>query len=386
MSDPTDDLFLKAVLQFEFVTPSGTSGTSGTASGAAAAWYKDRKLVAGLVDAVAAQPLFSECTLAGPEDEQRPFSGVEAAKKLVASGKDDVTYLQDGPDETRQVMVRIAPFDGSLTLKIWCGGAALQRHRATLFDQLAAILAAVLSQLAGKAGLAHGYVFPVHDRMAGFDYPRPRPPRRHASIQIYSVVEYFDLAFHRSAHPDAALDGVTALLAAELPAFARRVQAEGSEIVEVRFADDAGDEAQLQRGASAHEIWLSAQLPTRIDGGHNELGDAVERMIGDEAAQPPLTLYSPQSGVGYKAVLVLPDGKLERTAWDAAVAVLAAGALPDGQPVGALKIIAPTRRHALRIAEQVKQAGFAAVLYPSDDGRIWNPDPPGQWVSPPRAE
>ena len=370
--DSLEDLFLKAVFEFEFFS--------------AGPWYKDRELVAGIVTAVARLPLFAEFTLAGPEDRQKPFSGVEAATALMANGTDDVTYLQDGPDETRTAMVRIAPSDNSLTLKIWCGGAVLQRHRATLLDQLSQVIRDILGQFTGVAGLAYGYAFPVHDRANGFSYPRPRPPQRHASIQIYSVVEYFDLAFHRSTHAEAALDGVEALLSGEAPECARWLSVEGSDLVEVRFVEDAGDEAGLQRGASAHEVWLSTHLPTRIDGGYNALGDAVERVGGDETPAPPLTLYSASSGIGYKAVMVSPEGAIERDAWDEAAEVLAAGQISGDRPVGAVKLIVPARRHALQIAAEAGKAGFAAVLYPDDEGRFWNPDPPGRWIGSPKPD
>lgn len=372
MASTADDLFFKAVFEFFFTAPS--SGSS--------AWYKDKRHVAAIVDAVAAQPLFAECKLAGPEDKQKPFSGVEAAKKLVANGRNDVTYLQDGPDEARQVMVRLEPWDESLTLKIWCGGAALQRHRQTLLDQLSQILAAVRGHFAGLAGLGFGYAYPVHDLANGFDYPRPRPPREHSSIQIYSVVEYLDLAFHRSGHGEAAPDGIAALLGEPLPDFAKKL--ERDELVELRFAADPGDEADLSRGASAHELWLASHLPTRVEGGYNALGDLIERVVGDERPEQPLTLYSPTSELGYKAVVVLPGGKAEEGAWAAAASVVASGKLADGRPVRAVKLIVPLRDQALATSAAAKRAGFAGVLYPDDSGRYWDPDPPGQWLTPPR--
>lgn len=368
-----DDLFLKAVFEFSFAAPSP--------------WYKDKQRVGGLVDAVAKLALFSELRLAGPEDKQKPFTGVEAARKLVANGRADVTYLQDGPDESRLAMVRIEPSEASLTLKVWCGGDVLQRQRATLLDQLSQLVREVREQLTGLAGLAYGYAYPVHDRMAGFVYPRPRPPRRHQSIQIYSVVEYLDLAFHRSGHADAALDGIEALLGEPLPEFATRREA--GDLVELRWVADPGDEAELQRGATAHELWLATHLPTRIDAGFNAMGDAPERVVGDEAPQPPLTLYSPTSELGYKAVVVMPGpggGKIEQGAWAAASSALAAGQLPDGQPLRAVKLIVPLRAQALATSARAKAAGFAAVLYPDDDGRYWDPDPPGLWAIPPRSE
>ncbi|HRC59144.1 MAG TPA: hypothetical protein PKU97_24645, partial [Kofleriaceae bacterium] len=220
MSSEWDDLFLKAVFEIAFFPDEAQPHV-------ALAWYQDRSYVQQLVDAVAELPLFTEFRLAGPEGEQRAFSGVEEAKRLVATGRDDTVYLQDGPDDERLAMVRIEPSAGSLTLKIWCGGAVLQRHRATLFDQLTQVISRIRAQLAGKAGVQFGFAYPVHDLELGFTYPRPRPPRRHPSIQIYSVMDFFDLTFHRSGHEDAGLDGVRALLGSERPAFVTQSEAEG---------------------------------------------------------------------------------------------------------------------------------------------------------------
>jgi hypothetical protein len=196
-------------------------------------------------------------------------------------------------------------------------------------------------------------------------------------------VDYLDLTFHRSGHPDAGLDGVEALLGGPIPEFVERAEVDG--LCVLRWTKDPGDEAQLMRGASAHEVWIAAHLPTRIDGPYNQLGDCGEELAGDEAVRKPLTLYSPTSQIGYKAVLVLPDGGIEPGAWSDAANVLAAGTLPSGEVVDQVKLIVPTRALALQIAGRAKSAGFAAVMYPTDDGQYWDPDPPGLWIGGPAA-
>ena len=57
--------------------------------------------------------------------------------------------------------------------------------------------------------------------------------------------------------------------------------------------------------------------------------------------------------------------------------------MPDGTPVAAVRVIVPLRHHAFEIAEQARAAGIDGVLYPDDDGDLWNPDPPGAWRTPP---
>lgn len=367
MPPAADDLFLKLVLELAFHQR--------------AAWYRDRALVNALIDALAAAPLFTELRVAGPDEDLRPFASVEAARKALVTGRDDTMVLQDTVGPARRAVVRLEPDDSALTVKVWLGGPVLERQRASALDQLVALTRRLRAALAGKAGLAYGFAYPVHDREGGFAYPRARPPRRHPSLQLGSVLDLFDLAFHRSQHADAAQDGVDALLGAELPSFVHRDEAD--DLVALRWVDDPGDEEQLGRGAAAHAQWMSAQLPTRVEGGYNAVGDRAEDLPGDEHQVEPLTLYSPSAELGYKAVLVLPDGAVEAHAWTTACQVLAAGQLADGELVRELRLITPTRAHALALAPRAKAQGFAAVLYPDDDGQLWDPDPPGAWLGPP---
>lgn len=369
MAAEADDLYIKAVLQLAFATPGP--------------WYRKRETLNAILDVIARQAIFGELKAAGPDDKLVPFSGVPAAKKLIANGKPGMYMLDDGLGEKRHVLVRPIIEDDTLELLIWCGGEALSRHRASILAQIAAVALGVRAVLAGQAGLRYGFAYPVHDNAGGFDYPRPRPPRRHGAIQVYSVLDLIDLDFHRSSHPDAEAAGAEALAASELPAYASRTTESG--LCVIRWVDDAGDERQLVRAASAHEAWMGEHLATRFDGPYNELGDRRELRQGVEQ-RPPLTMYSPVNHIGYKAVVVQPNGKLEDPAWKIAVDIARSKQLPDGAPVDQVKIVVPLRRLALQVRETAIRAGIAAVLYPSDDGEFWDPDPPGSWSTPPRPD
>lgn len=366
-----NDLFLKMVLQFAFHPDPKKPDRP-------VEWYRKREHVHAMVDAIARVPLFRELKVAGPDDELEPFATVDAAKKLMATGKDDQRLMQDQPERGYSVMVQVTPSEGSLELQVWCGRAALERHHATILDQMIAIAIDVRTHLQKIAGLQLGYIYPVHASTGRFPYPRPRPPRKHPSIQVSSIVDLIDLTFHRSDHEDAAGEGAAQLAASALPSFAKRSEKDG--LVVIRWVDDAGDDEQLRRGASAHEVWIAEHLPTRVDGPYNELGDVAEK---GQTAKPPLTLYSPSTKTGYKAVVVFPDGKVEESAWNEARSVMKAGKLPDGSPVSSVKIVVPLRALTFAIRERARKEGFAAVLYPSDDGYFWDPDPPGSWIGPP---
>jgi len=373
MAALSDHFFIWAILEFAF-HPDAKKPK------APVHWYKDRKYVQGIVDALARQPFFGELKLAGPDGEAVRFKTVDEAKKLVATGTDDGVALQD-VDGARKAVFRIAPFDGSMEIRIRIGGAPLRRHRKTILDQIAALATDVREQLARVAGLQFGYAFPIDQRTNVFEYPRPRPPREHASIAVSSVLDLIDLPFHRSKHADAAGDGAERLVKSDLPAFAKKIEKDG--LVVIRWVEDVGDLNDLARGAAAHEKWIGQHLPTTILHGFNDLGDGLE-VRGDVQPRPPLTLYARDTKTGYKAVLVLPDGTIEESAWNDAKRVLEARKLPDGAPVKHLKLVVPLREHTFEIRERARKQGFAGVLYPDDDGEFWDTDPPGSWAAPPR--
>lgn len=361
-----DDLIVKLELAFAFHPKVERGGP----------WYRDRALRAGLSDALTRQPLLAQVRVGGSELRRGPLADARQARAILAGGGGDVRELQDR-DSSPRTLIRVQPSDTDLVIKIWCGGAALERHRSTLLDQMIATAKDVRSLLEDRAGLLHGFAYPVRDSEGGFDYPRPRPPRVHDTIPIYSVLDFVDLTFHRSGHADASSSGAESLAASELPSFVRRQAHAG--LVTIRWVDDAGDVSQLERGATAHEQWLAEHLQTRIDGPYDELGDLYERR-GPVEPRAPLTLYSTRTRVGYEAVPVTPEGAVDGVAWRVAREVLRARKLPDGSPVEQVKLVAPNRQLALTLLDQARAEGFAAVLYPADDGAFWDPDPPGRWA------
>jgi hypothetical protein len=127
-------------------------------------------------------------------------------------------------------------------------------------------------------------------------------------------------------------------------------------LLTVRWATSC-DEAELRAGASGHAQWIADRIAPDIEDDFNELGDQREDRAYNSKPRGKLTLYDRESEVGYKAV-VFPDGTFERTAWNDARKIAKAGKLADGATV-------------------------TAVLYPDDEGTFWNPDPPGEWLTPP---
>lgn len=369
MARMDDDLFVKVVLKFKVYRP-GTGKN---------AWFKDRAHLSAAVEAIADLPFFADLQFGGAEDAVKPVRDVATAQKLVALGADDPSSLRERDGDDPDLLVRFAPMDDTLNVRMWSGRRSLAKHRETIVDQLTDAAIAIRNALRDVAGLAVGYGYAVHESEGEFAYPRPRPPITHAVFPVGSIVTLIDHAYHASKAEDADPDLARSLDATPSEAPARRARA--NDLTVIRWVRDA-TEAELQRGAAAHERWLTATTTAEVELGYNERGDQLEER-GRTVAKAPLTLYAPATKIGYKAVVVFPDGTIEPHAWNQAKMVLKDRALKDGTKVAEVKLVVPLRDLVFTVAAEAKKAGFSGVLYPADDGSFWNPDPPGNWADPP---
>ena len=367
-----DDIELVLDVRFEFHPAAKKSAKGG--------WYKNKEHLEHAVDALVELPFFKDLKFAGPDDKLKSFKTPQELKSLVAIGRDEWTYVQSSDEDDRELRIVFQPTYDQLDLKIFISGRLLKKHSDTILDQYIAAAHGVRDALGDVAGMAVGYVWPDPGDGEPFKYPRPRPPRTHPEIPIYSVVDLVDLRFHKSKHPNAQPKEARALTAESPPKPA--VRTEDDDFVALRWAKNATP-SELRRAAGQRESWISEQIPMELEDGFNEQGDQIEKPGKGAKAKPPLTLYSEKYRTGYKAVVVFPDGAVEPHAWNQAKMVLKKKKLDDGSPVDDLMIVVPLREHVFTISEEAKKNGFAAVVYPSEDGYFWNPDPPGEWLGPP---
>ena len=367
-------LELKLELSFKF-NPSGKKVPK------AQSWFKNKKYLEGVIDSLAELPFFKDLKLGGPDEKLKPFKDAEALKALVATGREEWTRIRTSDETRSDLEVLFQPSDEELDITIRCARAILEKYTASIIDQYIRATTAIRETLGDSFGLFKGYVAPAYRISGKFQYPRPRPPRKHPGVPMHSVVDFVDLRFHTSKHADAEPDEAKALATSRPPAPTKRSEKE--DFVILQWAKSA-EEPELQRAASARAVWFAAQLPTELETGFNEQGDRIEDR-GKAEAKPPLTLYSPKRRIGYKAVVVFPDGSIEPHAWNQAKMVLKNRATEDGTPVDEVKIVVPLRELVFTVADEARKAGFAAVLYPASDGVFWNPDPPGMWLTPPHG-
>lgn len=335
-------------------------------------WLASPAPMLAISDVVAALPLFEGVRFGGRDAMKPCRPDAASARALAGVARETVVELQDVATGRPDLLIRLAALDGSLEVALWAGGAHLLRHRDTLLEQCVTAAVGIRHALRGVAGLRARSVVPS-DPGGRFDYLRDRPPRRSLVFPLGSVVDLIDLHFHESGHVAALPDEARAL--AETPSDVARSEHDG--LVVARWARGA-TEAELAEAASAHDAWAQRRIPTERMPRWNDLGDQQE-VKGTTQPRPPLTLYGVKSKVGYKAVMVSPEGELEPTALAEAKAVLERGALADGAPVTTVKLVVPLREQAVALADGARAAGFGAVLYAADDDTLWNPKPPGLW-------
>lgn len=364
MTAPSD-LLLNAFLRFY---PTGKSGTS---------WLEDRARPKALLEALLGSPLFAGIAVGRIGGDDYELVTPDKAAEMVATGGNVLARLLDREDD-HQLMIDLDLRANRCEVRATASGAALAACGDHALDDLVTAMQDCITALRGVAGLGDGSI--KIDSLTGtFAYPRTRPPRENLRYPQGSVVTFLTPAFHASGASSSRPDEIVALTEPAPPAPAETTTSDG--VVTVRWARTLGQD-DLEAGASAHGRWIADRIKPNIENNFNELGDQRD-LHASGAPTGGLTLYNPRNQLGYKAVLVLPDGSIEPSAWNDARQILQARKLEDGTPVRSVRIVVPLRQHVFAIAEEAKRAGFGAVVYPEGDGSFWNPDPPGLWIGSP---
>ena len=341
-------------------------------------WLSDRATRKALGEAIFSVPLFRDGLKFGQadDDDLKPITA-KSGPALFAGTGELVVELQGRDGRDRDFHVQVQLLEGEVEIRPELTAVGLAGHEQTALDDLIAVAQHAAKALHGVASLRTGFVravFPERD----VEYARARPPRETNRYPERSIITLIDPAFHKTGQPYARAGEPEKLLAPPPPAPAK-VSTDG-DLTVVRFARTLAED-ELVAASAAHNAWIVGRVDTDVADGFNELGD--QREVIDGRPKAPLTLYERDTEIGYKAVLVMPDGSVEDDAWNEAAKIAKAKQLADGTSVASMHIIVPLREHVFVVADRAKKAGFDAVLYPDDRGGFWNPDPPGAWLTPP---
>jgi len=325
-------------------------------SEAIGAWLESELVERVLFDPLAIDGTLRHCTHLA-EDLGDP-KAIGSADELHAKargwgyGTFEMMAGADPADTEWYLQLTVEPSE--LRVFLGLGASIVRASAASLLAQLDRWVVSWTTSLPLSLELGKGSFAPTQD-----DYPRAMPLRQSLAWPLGALVQYVGIRFHRSdAERSAVLDR---LIAEPLPATASR-RTDGDLLI-LSFIDDLGHAETIRRARAAQERWMIRLVETEPARGWNEHGD---RLVGPINAVPldPLTLWEPSNNVGYKAIVVDPDGSVDEPVWNAMVEIARSGRLADGTVVKALRLVAPRREDAMAILDRALDAGFEMVVYP----------------------
>lgn len=259
---------------------------------------------------------------------------------------------------------------GTLRLRLQAAQPALDERRATLLDGMVGFLCQLKDTLG--AGVRVGPEAFIEQ--AGLAYPAVRPPRLREPFRFGHLVDAFDRTYF-SKNPRFQKE-VEQLLAAPTPPGCERSEHNG--IVVFCWARDLNDEVAVAASCARSERFFVDVINPPVVAAYNDAGD-LRTFASSLEAHPPLTMYDAAKKIGYKAIVAEDTGAVEPSDWAAIAAWAAARRLPDGSPLEAMRVIVHFRAAALALHDRAVASGIERVLYPDENGILWDPAPPGLW-------
>jgi hypothetical protein len=319
-------------------------------------WHRDVKFYERAFAALADTGLGLEFERMDVGKDEQPFDRKALAKAMAA-------------EKTRRIELWTATCE-DVTLST--GGILAEivayrwpPSRKTL-DGLIAWARAVAKIPEGRARTVRGTVYPID-----LEYPARRPPVSHDFVRLGTVADFFGSAWLSEKAPELA----RVAREAKLPAGASRIV--DNDLIVLRWVTDPRSPDDLAEACMRQEDWWRAQVDMPLEGGWNAEGDRGEYPAKLEPC-PPFTLVDRVRHVGYRAVVVMPDGTLDGASWSEIAQLTALRQLADGTPIEHVRLIVPVRDSALAIAERARELGVDGVLYKEGD-TLFNVIPPGNW-------
>lgn len=328
----------------------------------------DVKRVKKMAEAFLSAPVLGGITKAKIDDSKPKNVSAKTRADAATTGEDSMIDYFDNPKPNRGVWVQFNLEDKEIELRCVVETSEIKKHRASALDDLTAAFVRAAEVWNGVAVVREGNIKVEFDGESP-PYARLRKPRDNMRFPQRSLVTFLDRAFAQRADEFKALTE---------PKPAHATVTTHGDLVAIRWAKGLSDR-EIEQASTWHDCWIR-RIATTPDDTFNEQGD--EKVdAGDAEPAKPLTLYNSWLKTGFKAVLVTPKGGLEKTAWNDACSVLKKKALPNGDEVEKLWIVAPLREHAVAVHDRVVEAGFEGSLYPGEGTEFWDPVPKGPWLS-----
>lgn len=290
----------------------------------------------------------------------------------IAAFKQGLYSVQAGNEEEPECEIVLTLDPGALALRYLLSGDEFDARRRSIVSQFIELTRLLHESWHDSALFGPQLCIDVR----GISYPHVRPPRFKLPWTFGNAADMICLKFHKETDEGSTSD-VERMLKAPMPRGAKRERK--GDLVVLLWADDLSDGKKVAARLSAQEQWLVNVLDPPLHPDYNKHGDYRESPMSLRP-QPPLTFYDPVEEAGYKTVATAPGGGLDAELWDELKELVEAGQLPDKTPLRYLNLILPNRKAALRVHERAVANGLNKVFYIDDEGELWNPFPPGQWI------
>jgi hypothetical protein len=289
--------------------------------------------------------------------------------RSAARWSDRVGILATTPDKDYEATVRLDGARCSIDLFFFAAFIAQRADRL-----LADVVAAVRESMTDAEGWRVERYSALSAR--NVSYPRLRPARVPLVVARGCITDIVDVRMTTTPEERRA---IIAIRDAPLPDGVRR-EVVGSKVL-VEWAADCtlADVEMLAQRLAARDRWLIREAGSEQERDWNAAGDVRYGFVGGQP-HPPLTLYQPALGVGYKAIHGgMPAAEIDATLrqvgrW------IAAGRVDDDTEVSDVVIIADSRASALALRPRMDEAGVKHVVYADDQRQMWDPFPDGEWI------
>lgn len=219
----------------------------------------------------------------------------------------------------------------------------------------------------------------IYVGLIDYNYPRLKPMRKYEFLGEDSLINFLSKA-HFEAYKELVVEGMEYLYSGELPTGATR-KIHDNELFIIRWFDKIKDEKDIERCLIQREDWIYKNMKLKPYDNFTEEGDKLFdsplEKLGDK--DPFFTFYRPSSNLVFKSVVLTKDNNLSQDVADTIKRYSETKSLANGEPIDKIILIVPARKYAMAIQEKAKDIGAYKVFYIDNEGRLWNPLPPGNW-------
>jgi hypothetical protein len=334
-------------------------------------WWKDASLLNALLLPIQ-ETVFNDIPVAlemSSGKKRKQFARLQDVMAELVSAPDGV-YIAVGGDPASPRNLKL--FLEEETLAVELDFRIGKGHNEPSLRELTR-MAVKLNHVALPLG-AIGPIFSI--RWFNHEYPRPLPPRFDARWPPGALAYYLSEKYYSQSGAER---HATFILLKDTPMPEGIIRQQFDDLLVIQAAESWEQREHLAQQLYKLELWLGKLLNLKFDQNYQANGDKRTPIWSKEIVKP-FSFYDAATRTGYKVVAENRDDELDEETWKELEEVLPLRALPDGRPVDVTRVILVEREAALSQLPKIRELGGNGVLYLGQDGDMWDPSPPGQWV------